>query len=116
MSNAFAHDEQGRHLRVVQTFDEPARLLDRHGLVLISVDKNRWWIAGSHMRQGGMLLQHPDDFSLAVSDLWTPDLQRVLASRRQERASRQPGTADPEPLAIDSKFVRHGAARTTRRA
>ena len=33
MSNAFAHNESGGHFRLIQTLEEPTRLLNRYGFV-----------------------------------------------------------------------------------
>ena len=59
MSDAFAHNESGWHVRVIQTLDEPPRLLNRYGFILVSMDQNCWWVARSHMRYRRILLQHP---------------------------------------------------------
>ena len=45
MSNAFAHNEPGGHVRLIQTLDKPTRLLNRYGFVLVTVNQNRWRIA-----------------------------------------------------------------------
>ena len=60
MSNAFAHNEAGGHVRLIQTLEEPTRLLNRYGFVLVTVNQNRWRIASSHMRPRRILLQHPN--------------------------------------------------------
>lgn len=38
MSNAFADDELGGHVRVIQAFHEPRRLLNRYGFVLVAMN------------------------------------------------------------------------------
>src|SRR5688572_26957260 len=60
MSNAFAHSESGGHVSVIQTLDEPMRLLNRYGFILVTVNQNCWRIASGHMRHRRILPQHPD--------------------------------------------------------
>jgi hypothetical protein len=38
-----------RHLHLAEALGEPARLLNRHGLVLVTMDQNRWRIVSGHM-------------------------------------------------------------------
>src|SRR5260221_5170390 len=59
MSNAFAHNQSGGHVRLIQTLDEATRLLNRYGFVLVTVNQNRWRSVSSHMRHRRVLLQHP---------------------------------------------------------
>src|SRR5206468_5321015 len=59
MSNAFADNQSGGHVRLIQMLDEPPRLLYWYGFVLVTVNQNRWWIASSHMRHRRILLKHP---------------------------------------------------------
>jgi hypothetical protein len=40
MSNASAHNESGRHIRVIQTLNEPTRLLNRYGFILVTVNQD----------------------------------------------------------------------------
>lgn len=49
MSNAFAHDELGGHVRVIQALHEPRRLQNRYGFVLVGMNLDCWRISSSDM-------------------------------------------------------------------
>src|SRR5262245_63116550 len=59
MSNAFAHNEPGGDVHVIETLDESTRLLNRYGFILVDVNQNCRRISSSHMHQRRMLPQHP---------------------------------------------------------
>ena len=58
MSDAFTHNKSGRHLRLAQALDKPARLLNRHRFVLVTMNENRRRGFRTDMSCRGEIPQH----------------------------------------------------------
>ena len=59
LPQTLAYEESSGHVRIVQSVDEPMRLLKRDGFVRVSMNENRGRSVGGDVRHRRELMQHP---------------------------------------------------------